>query len=120
MNYRRWVKIKRVKKFCNNDTSTVKVNDGYNPIYKFDYIWRCLIHNVNFLTKHDELDLYVDDTSLATAIYYGSGAGLTRQISNKTRITKGDHTVLVSDVYCIRTREYRHRHKLHVNPPGWN
>ena len=33
---------------------------------------------------------------------------------------KGIQTVLVSDVHRIRYREYRYRHKLHVNHPGCN
>ena len=33
---------------------------------------------------------------------------------------KGSQTVLVSDVHCIRSCAYMHRHKLHVNHPGCN
>ena len=77
--------------------------------YKFDYIWQCLIHNVNFLTKYAELYLCGDETSRATSIYGEGGAGITGQITNKPVVTKGGHTVLVSDVHRIRTHIYRQR-----------
>ena len=53
---------KRVKK-CNNDTATKKGYAGYNLSYKLDHIWRCLIHDINFLTKRSELDICGDETS---------------------------------------------------------
>ena len=63
MNYRRWLQIKIGKRLCNNGPATNKVQDSYNPSYKFDYIWRCLIQKVNFLSNHAELDLCGDETS---------------------------------------------------------
>ena len=48
------------------------------------------------------------------------GVGITGQIFNKSRITKGCQTVLVRDVHHIRPHAYRHRHKFHLNNPRWN
>ena len=45
---------------------------------------------------------------------------LTGRISNNPGTKKGGQTVLVSDVHHIRLHAYRHIHKLHVDPPGWN
>ena len=45
---------------------------------------------------------------------------LTGRISNKLGTKKGGQTVLVSDVHHIRLHAYRHRHKLHMKPPGLN
>ena len=101
INYRRWLQIKRVKQLCNKDTSTNKWHGGYNLRYKIYYIWRCLIQNANFLTKHAELDLCGDETSWATESYGEEWAGLTGQFYNKPGITKGGQTVLVSDVHRI-------------------
>ena len=53
---------KRVKK-CNNDTTSKKGYAGYNLGYKLDHTWRCLIHNINFLTKRSEFDLCGDEKS---------------------------------------------------------
>ena len=104
MNYQHWLQIKRVKKkLCNNNKETKKGQEGYSPSYKFDYMWRCLIYNINFLPKHVELDICGDETCWATASYGEAGAGLTFQMTNKPGITKGGHPVLVSDIHCIRT-----------------
>ena len=114
------VPIKNSQKVCNNNIATNKRQDGYNPKYNFDYIYRCLIQNVKFITKHAVLDLCVDETSWEPESYSGVGDGLTGQIFNKTGIMKISQTVLVSDVHRIMYRAYRHRHKLHVNHPGCN
>ena len=87
---------------------------------KTDYIWWCLIHSINFPTKHAELDLSEDETSWATSSYCEAGGGLKCRISNNPGITKGGQTVLAIDVHRTRPRAYRHRHKLHVKPHGWN
>ena len=57
---------------------------------------------------------------MATTIYGEVGAGITCRILNKTGLTKGYQTVLISDVHCVRLSEYRYRENLHVKPPGWN
>ena len=111
---------KRVRKICNNNTETKKGQDGCNISYKFDYIWKCLIHNVNFLTKNDELDLCGYETSWATYSSAEAGSVLTGRIANNPGLTKCGQTVLVSDVHHIRPHAYKHRHKLHVKPPGYN
>ena len=51
MNYRHWIQIKRVKKLCNKNIETNKGQEGYNPSYKFDYIWHCLIYKRQFSHK---------------------------------------------------------------------
>ena len=88
MNYWLWIQIKRVKKLCNNKTAKNKGQGGCNPIYKFDYILKCLIHNINFLTKQSKLDIYGDDRIWATESYGEAGSGLTGIIANKPGITK--------------------------------
>ena len=111
---------KNSQKLCNNDTATKKGQDGYNPSYKFDYIRWCLIHNINFIKKQDELDIYGDETSWSMASYDEARYGITVWISNKPGTIKGLYTVLVSNVHRIRTRAYWHKHNFHVRPPGWN
>ena len=48
------------------------------------------------------------------------GVGIKGQISKRPVITKGGQTFLISDVHCIRLREYSHRHTFHVKHTGWN
>jgi hypothetical protein len=38
---------------------------GYDPAYKFDFIYKTIINNTNFFTKEADLDLCGDKTSLA-------------------------------------------------------
>ena len=117
--HRRWLQIKRVKKLCNNQTVAKKGTDEYDPAYKFDYIYKCLINNVNAITKDADLDLCGDETSWATGSYGEHGAGLVGRIQGKPGVSKGGQTVLISDVHRIRPRAYLHRHKLHEKPQGW-
>jgi hypothetical protein len=35
--------LKRAYKLCNNQTAAKKGEDVYNPGYKFDYIFKCII-----------------------------------------------------------------------------
>ena len=56
----RWLQIKRVKKFCNNDTCPKQGELNYDPTFKYDYIYKCLFHNMNVLSKKAELDLTGD------------------------------------------------------------
>ena len=64
--HRRWLQIKRVKKLCFNNLAAKKGEDGYDPAYKFDYIYCCRVHNVNSITAEAELDLCGDETTWAT------------------------------------------------------
>ena len=95
--HRRWLQIKRVKKLCNNDVCPKRGEEGYDPTYKYDYIYKCIIHNVNKLSKRSELDLTGDDTSWATASPIEAGAGVTYQVPNKPGVSKGGQTVIISD-----------------------
>ena len=52
MTYKRWLHIKRVEKLCNNNTMTPKVHGDYDPAYNYDYIYKTIIHNINFLLKN--------------------------------------------------------------------
>ena len=114
------VPIKIFKKLCNNNISTKKIQDGYNPNYKFDYIQRCLIQNVKFITNCAGLDICGGETSWETSSYDEAGAGITGKFFNKAGIMKASQTVLVSEAHRIKSREYSHRHKFHVNHPGCN
>ena len=49
LTFRRWLQIKIIKKLCNKDSAIKRGEINYNPTYKYDYIYKCIIHNVNFL-----------------------------------------------------------------------
>ena len=72
-----------VKKLCNNNTCPTQGELGYDPTFKYDYIYKYLFHNMNALNKKGELDLTGDETSWATASPGEKGAGMTGRIMNK-------------------------------------
>ena len=51
ITFRRWLQIKRIKNLCNNDTTPKQGKPNYDPTYKYDYIFKVLMHNVNFRAK---------------------------------------------------------------------
>ena len=118
LTHRRWLQIKRVEKLCNNDVCPKRGEEGYDPMYKYDYIYKCIIHNLNELSKRAELDLMGDETSWATASPGEAGAGVTYRVPNKPGVSKVWQTVIISDSHQVRTRAYMHRHKLHDRPVG--
>jgi hypothetical protein len=57
ITHSRWLQIKRVYyKICDNDLAPKKGDADYDPAYKYDYIYKCLIHNINELTQLDNLE----------------------------------------------------------------
>ena len=64
------------------------------------------------------MDLTGDETSWATASPGEAGSGVTYRVPNKTGVSKGGHTVIISDSHQVRPRAYMHRHKLHDRPVG--
>eukprot|EP00957_Ditylum_brightwellii_P167944 12784082-Ditylum_brightwellii.AAC.1 len=53
--------MKRTRKLCNNDT-TKKEGDGYNPAYKYGYLFNVICRHVNAIMCYADLDLCRDKT----------------------------------------------------------
>ena len=51
INFGRWLQIKRVIKLCNNKDAPKCSDTKYYPAYKFDFIYKAIVHNVNAITK---------------------------------------------------------------------
>ena len=47
MTYSRFLEIKRYIKLCNNLEHPQRGMPNYDPTYKFDYIWKVIVHNTN-------------------------------------------------------------------------
>jgi hypothetical protein len=112
----RWLEIKRVYKLCNNLTAPKKGDPKYDPTYKFDLIYKTLVHNTNAITETGGLDLCGDETSWAHQGFAEAGSGIIGLIVGKPHINKGGQIVIVSDVDRLRIRAYLPRHKLHDYP----
>jgi hypothetical protein len=109
----RWLEIKRVVKLCNNLTAPKKKEPNYDPCYKFDLIFKCIIHNTNALTKRTGLDGCGDETSFGHQGFGEPDSGVISLIIGKPGICRGGQIVLYSDVDRMRPRAYLPRHKLH-------
>ena len=70
-----------MKKLCNND-SAIKNKDSldYDPTYKYDCIFKCIINHVNYLIMDAELDCTIDKMIFATTSPGESGASVTFRI----------------------------------------
>jgi hypothetical protein len=119
ISHSRWLQIKRTYKLCDNDLSPKRGKPGYDPAYKYDYIYKCLIRNVNEMTQSADLDLCGDETTCGHGGFGEAGSGILARRQNKPGITFGMQTVLVSDVHRNRPRAYTHRHKVWERPDGW-
>ena len=65
-----WLQVKRVKKLRNKYTAKKRAEERYHTCYKFDCIWKFIVHNVIFLTEKADINLYGDDTIFVTALYW--------------------------------------------------
>ena len=119
MTHCHWLQIKRVIKLNNNTLSPKHGQPGYDPAYKFDMLYKTLVHNVNAITKTAALDLCGDETTWGHGGYGEAGSGLCGRITGKPGITKGGQIVILSDVGSVRPHAYMHHHKLHEKPTGW-
>jgi hypothetical protein len=109
----RFLELKRVYKLCNNVAAPKKGEPGYDPAYKYDFIYKVICHNVNAITDTCGLDMCGDETSWGHQGFGESGTGVVGQILGKPGISKGGQTVILSDVDRLRPRAYVHRHKCH-------
>jgi len=109
----RFLEIKRAIKLNNNLTATQHGEPNHDPAQKYDYIFKCVVHNTNALTKHACLDLCGDETTWMNASWAEKGSGIIRRGIEKPGGSKGGQLALVTDVDRIRVRAHVHRHKLH-------
>jgi hypothetical protein len=102
-------------------TAQKKGQPGYDSAYKYDPIFKTLVHNVNAITGACGLDMCGDGTKdmCGDETSWGhqgsgeAGTGIVSQILGKSGISKGGQTVIISDVDRLCPRGYVHRHKCH-------
>ena len=71
MTCERWKSIKRVFKLNNNLLSKPCGMEGYDPCAKYDFIYKCLVHKMNYLTLRADLDGTIDETTWGFGGYGG-------------------------------------------------
>ena len=95
MTLTRFYKLKRNLKLCNNDTVPKRNDAGYNPAYKYNLIYKRLVHNTNVISKKADENQVVDETTWGHSGYGESGTGITGHLQNK-KVSKGGQTVLLT------------------------
>ncbi len=86
MTFMRWRRIKQYFKLCNGIKEKRRGEAGYDPCAKYDYIWKCLIHNMNYVTDRADLDCTIDETTWGFSGYSGEAGG---RLVNKP-VSKGE------------------------------
>lgn len=72
----RWRIIKRFFKLNNNLMDVKKKgDDGYDPCSKYDFIYKVLVHNMNYVTNKADLDATVDESTWGFGGYSGECGG---------------------------------------------
>eukprot|EP00957_Ditylum_brightwellii_P044257 3357662-Ditylum_brightwellii.AAC.1 len=94
--------MKHTRKLCSNDTAKKKGEDGYNPAYKYDYLFDVICHNVNAITCYTDLDLCRDKHTFGHNGYGESGSGIFGRVRDKSGVSKGGQIILLSDVSRFR------------------
>jgi hypothetical protein len=84
----RWRQIKGYFKLSVGLLEKPRGTTGYDPCVKYDYIWRCLVHNMNYVTAQADLDCTIDETTWGFSGYSGkAGSRLKNKPSPATRPT---------------------------------
>jgi len=88
----RWLSIKRFFKLNNNTIEvTDKSHEEYNPCNKYDHIYRCLVHNINYFTLRADLDCTADETTWG----FGGFSGECGQRLINKPVSKGGQVVMM-------------------------
>ena len=97
-----WLQIKRVINFFNNKDARKIGDTNYDPDYKFDFIYKAIVHNVNAITKWANLDQLGEETTWGNGGFGERGSGITGCITRKPGISKGVQIFITSDVGIFR------------------
>jgi hypothetical protein len=71
MTWECWKSIKRFFKLNNNFLSKLRGMEGYDPCAKYDFIYKCLVHKMNYLTLRADLDGRIDEMAWGFGGYGG-------------------------------------------------
>ena len=119
INLGHWLQIKRVMKLCNNKDAPKRGDTNYDPAYKFDFIYKAIVHNLNSITKWAELDQSGNETKWGHGGFGEKVSGLTGHITGKPGISKGGQIAITGAVSRIRPRVYVHCQNVHKRPSGF-
>ena len=89
MYLQQWHQIKHYFKLSMGIEEKKRGEAGYNPCVKYNYIYRsCLVHNMNYMTEHADLDNRIDEITWGFSGFFGNAGW---RLMNKPK-SKGDVT----------------------------
>ena len=94
-------------KLCNNKDVPKSGDTNYDPAYRFYFIYKAIINDINAIKKWDELDQSGDNTTWEHGRFDEKESSLTGCITGKPGISKGGQIVIKSDVSIIKTMSIR-------------
>ncbi len=112
----RWKSIKCYFKLNNNIMSKQWGQEGYDPCTKYNFIYKCLVANINYLT------LVADGDGTINEFLWGFGGYKSKACIGLmgNQVNKGGQTTLFYDIYCHYPCMYIHCHKLKPRPQGFS
>ena len=69
MNPSRFKELKEALKLCHNGSEPKIGQDGYDPGYKYDLVYRAMVHNTNAITLFTDKNQTMDETTWGHAGY---------------------------------------------------
>ena len=149
ITHARYLQIKQNFKLNDNADEIPRGKEGYDPCAKFDYIIKCLVHNMNYCTGKADEDQTFDETTWGFAGYSAEAGGRLKNkpvskggfisyassypylflvLINLTIMMssflnqQGGQTTISIDIHRRYPRAYIHRHSLQTTrtrPPGF-
>ncbi len=116
MTCKRWKSIKRFFKLNNNLLSKPCGMEGYDPCAMYDFIYKCLVHNMNYQTLCADLGGTIDDMTLGFGGYGGEAVVRLRD----KKATKGGQSTVFYDIHQRYPCAYINWHKLQKRPEYFN
>jgi hypothetical protein len=110
----RWKNIKRYFKLSNNIISKQWGQPGYDPCSKYDFIFQCLVCNMNYFTLVADGGATIDETSWG---FGGYGTEAVYRILGKG-MNKGGQTTLLYDINHRYPCAYILCHTMQSRPQG--
>jgi hypothetical protein len=87
-----WQQIKHYFKLSMGIEEKKRDEDGYNPCAKYDYIYCCLVHSMNYATKHADLDCTIDKTTWGfSGCFRDAGGRLMNKPKSKDNVVSSFH-----------------------------
>ncbi len=95
MTCKHWKSIKRFFRLNNNLLSKSRGMEGCGLCAKYDFFYKCHVHNMNYLTLHANLDRRIDEMTWGFGGYDGEAVVRLRD----KKATKGGQSTMFYDIH---------------------